>query len=195
MGRIRAFVAVELPQSARLQLAQVQQRLRLSLPDLAYVRPEGIHITLKFLGELSQEQIGAIASSIRTVVNGFPRFRLHVDGLGTFPEYGQPRVLWLGLQGDLKTLRLLAAKLELAMKQLGIPQEDRPFAPHLTLARVRRRLDAQELAALRQLTNQLAGGIGHEFEVTEVSLMRSHLQRGGALYERLETFPLDQTHD
>lgn len=195
MEHIRAFVAVEIPESAREPLIRIQRSLRQSLPSLAYVKPEGIHVTLKFLGEISAEQLPGIAAAVRAATLGFPKFRLSIDGLGTFPAQGQPRVVWLGLKGDLRLLTSLAERLEKAMRELGIPQEDRPFAPHLTLARVRQKLSPEELATLRRLGEKVNGPVGPEFEVTEVSVMRSHLQRGGAVYHRLEAFPLGDNGD
>ncbi len=190
MGQIRAFLAVELPENVLRRLAQVQQRLRQALPNLAYVRPEGLHITLKFLGEISEEQVAAVSRSVRATASRFSRFRLHIEGLGTFPPQGQPRVVWLGVAGDVPILSALAVQVEQDLKRLGLRQEDRPFSPHLTLARVRQRLSAGELTQLRLLGQQLAGKIGREFEIVEISLMRSHLRSGGAVYERLEAYPL-----
>ncbi len=190
---VRAFLAIELPQDALVRVGQVQQIVRDALPDLAYVRPNMVHITLKFLGNVPATLVPEIERLAAPAVGGYRPFRVVISGLGVFPSADSPRVIWLGITGDVTPLSKLAVSLDEALARLNLPREARAFSPHLTLARVRRRLSRSELVSLGNVAHRLRE-VRIEFVVTHVSLMRSHLQRGGAVYERLATFPLRDGH-
>lgn len=188
---LRLFVAVDLPGQVREELGRVQGELRRhDLSHLRWVRPQGIHLTLKFLGETPAGRVAAITEALAGATRGRPGFRLALGAPGTFGGQRRPRVLWLDIIGDIERLRGLQAAVEEALVEIGFPSEDRGFSPHLTLARVpqpARPGTAERIAqALRAMTPPRA-----EFDVREVVLMRSTLQPGGAVYERLAAFPLE----
>ena len=188
---LRLFVAVDLPNEVREALRRLQGELkRQGLSDLRWVRPQGIHLTLKFLGETPAGRVADIRKALSGATKGRRWFRLALGEPGTFGGRRGPRVLWLDVIGDIEPLRELQAAVEGALVKVGFPPEERGFSPHLTLARVRQpaRADTAERVAdaLRAVTPPQA-----ELDVREVVLMRSTLQPGGAVYERLAAFPLE----
>lgn len=188
---LRLFVAVDLPGQVREALGRVQQELRRhDLSDLRWVRPQGIHLTLKFLGETPARRVAAITKALSGATGGRPGFRVALGAPGTFGNRRGPRVLWLDVIGDIQRLRELQTAVEEALVEVGFPPEEGGFSPHLTLARVpqpARPGTAERIAqGLQAVTPP-----GTEFDVREVVLMRSTLQPGGAMYERLAAFPLE----
>ena len=188
---LRLFVAVDLPGQVREGLGRLQEELRrLDLSDLRWVRPPGIHLTLKFLGETPAGRVAAITKALTGATGGQRCFRVALGEPGTFGGRRGPRVLWLDVIGDIERLRVLQAVVEEALLDVGFPREGRGFSPHLTLARVpqpARPGTAERIThGLRAVEPPRA-----EFDVREVVLMRSILQPGGAVYERLAEFPLE----
>jgi 2'-5' RNA ligase len=191
---LRLFVAVELPESWLATMGQAQQALANVLetprtPRLRWVRPEGIHLTLKFLGNVPRAQLAALQDALTVAVPESPGLTLHLGEPGFFSgPGGLVRVLWTDLRGDLRSLEALAGVVEAACAEVGFPRERRRFLPHLTLARVP---DGISLAAndLRQALAKLDTLKAPPLKVDRVSLMRSHLWPGGARYERIAAFP------
>lgn len=186
----RLFVAVELPGQVRRALDELQHDLqRHGLSGLRWVRPEGIHLTLKFLGETSRERLDAIKGSLASSTVGVPPHELSLGELGTFGTPSAPRVLWLDLQGDLDILARLHSQVDAALASAGFPRESRPFAAHLTLARVR---PESSRSVAEPLANAITSVPVPEavVPVREVSLMLSKLGHGGAAYTRLAAWPL-----
>jgi 2'-5' RNA ligase len=186
----RLFVAVELPSEALATLNRLQHELQRYVPGgLRWVRPEGIHLTLKFLGETPRDRVPAIESAIGGGLQGVGKHELSLAEMGTFGSRNSPRVLWVDLQGDSSTLLRLQKQVDRALDAIGYPSEKRPFSPHLTLARVKPeagREVAEPLAEAVRSVNVPAAAI----PVREVSLMLSKLGPGGAVYRRLEAWPL-----
>ncbi|WP_447972643.1 RNA 2',3'-cyclic phosphodiesterase [Nitrospira sp. Kam-Ns4a] len=191
---IRTFVAVELDEPLRAVIGRVQAEMRERLerefrreaPDvrLQWVRPESIHVTLKFLGEIEEGRVAAIGEALERIAASLAPFAVEVGGLGVFPDARAPRVVWLGLSGQVDALVRLAAEVDAALHALGFPREDRPFAPHLTLARVkdRQRDVGRALAASGLLDRAAAAG---SLRVRAIALMKSDLRPSGAVYTRL----------
>ncbi len=184
---MRCFLALETPADAKKLLAGVQERLRRADADVAWVAEENLHLSLKFLGELTAEQIGRLTDRLRAEAARRPGMTLGYAGLGVFPERGLPRVVWAGATGDLEALAGLAAAAERAAEAVGVPRERRPFVAHLTLGRVRSARRIPQLQAA--LEEQRQGGWGGG-PVRECVLYRSTLTPQGPVYEGLERFPL-----
>jgi 2'-5' RNA ligase len=176
---VRAFIALELDPSLRQALGELQQRLRPTLGGIRLVRPEGIHLTLRFLGQASPGQIQAIEPPLATAARSCPPLEARVEGVGTFPDHGSPRVLWLGV--DLPPpASLLQAACERGAVEAGFEPEERPFRAHLTLGRWRERsarpaLPEAELGPTR---------------LDSLVLVRSEMSKGGAVYTPLARFAL-----
>jgi len=189
---VRCFVAVAIPGAVRAALGDVQASLRDRLHGARWVRPEGIHLTLRFLGEIDETMRDSLGKSLRDPVKRCgPAFALRIGGVGTFPPRGRPRVLWIGLESPvddpqaLDRLAVLQSSLERTVHAAGLAPETRPFHPHLTLARFDERGPRAEIAGSE-------GGViaGQRLPVESVRLYRSTLSRSGATYDVLEEYPL-----
>ena len=181
---IRAFIALTPPATLQQTIAEVREVFQhLNLP-WRWVAPECIHLTLKFLGHVPAEHVTTLAYAMEHAAQGQTAFTLRATSLGCFPHTSRPRVLWVGLDDPDQALGSLKARLTAALIPLGFSQEDRPFHPHLTLARAQNvGRSSQLLPILQAYQNRHFG----EFTVTQLHLFQSELQRGGALYTILRS--------
>ena len=188
--RLRLFVAIDLPEDVRESLGRLQSDLRRhDLPSLRWTRPEGVHLTLKFLGETPVSSLPAIEAALARAVRGAQPFRLALGAPGTFGNRRGPRVLWVDVEGDVKPLQQLQAAVERELAATGFAPEERGFSPHLTLARVPQPSPPGLAERVSRALTAVAAPQG-EIEVTELLLMRSRLQPSGAVYSRVAAFPL-----
>ncbi len=189
---LRLFVALELPAPVLTALEKLQEQLRAdrSARAVRWTRPEGIHLTLKFLGETPAPRLDAIRAGLVEVASGHRSLRLQAAGLGCFPNPRAPRVIWVGLSGDLDALGALQEAVEAALAPLGFPTEKRPFSPHLTLGRVQQDAAPADVRALGALVTGTTVGTLGAWQAAAVSLMRSELSRAGARYTCLFRAPL-----
>jgi len=180
---VRQFLAVELSGELRDDLRSLQQQLRTAADGWRWVEPRSIHLTLRFLGDVSPELDERCRQTWRTVAAGAPAFAIRLDGVGSFPQRGRPRVLWVGVREDGSDGRLasLAAAFETAARDIGFEHENRPFRPHLTLARARRSGRAT-LPERHEFVSRSA------LHVDRAVLFRSELMPTGARYSVLEAF-------
>jgi len=177
--RARTFVAFAADAALREQIAALSDRLRPALPGLRWVRPDGLHFTLRFLGPSTRAQLEGLAPRLSAAAAACPRGEARVGGLGLFPERGGPRVLWLGVALPEPVLQLQAA-CEAAAQAEGFPPETRPFRSHLTLGRWRDRVPRPSLPDAEVGTLPLH----------DLTLFLSQLRPTGALYTELARFPL-----
>ena len=179
---MRTFIAIEIPDEIKREMAKVQEKLKRANVDASWTRPEGIHLTLKFLGEVPEAKVSGIMDSLVRAVGDAKKFRLETAGAGAFPNAKNARVVWHGLSGELDRLSALQASVEDAMAEIGFEREDRRFSPHLTLARIKfiRSRDAWQNALDEIKDVRLPG-----FEVGAISLMKSELRREGAVYAEM----------
>lgn len=189
--KARLFVAIELPDDVKRELGGLIDALTVSnISGVRCVRPEGIHLTLKFLGDTDIDRIKAIEAALSGAVEGHSPFQLELAQAGAFPNLHRPRVLWVGVGGDLKALGSLQANVESALDAVGLAKERRGYNPHLTLARIRNGAppssgrDAADILS-KTRTRKNAG-----IPVNEISLMRTELHPDGAIHQRLVSFPL-----
>jgi len=185
MEQIRSFIAIELPDGLKLELAQLEARLKSDRqPWVKWVSPEGIHITLKFLGNIAAETTGEITKAMEEAVQGISPFHLEVKGLGVFPNLRRVQVAWVGIIGEVDKLNQLQKRIETNLIPLGFAPESRVFTPHLTLARLRDQASLDERQRFGQLIASTEFETASAIEVDAVSLMRSQLTREGAIYSR-----------
>lgn len=185
---LRVFCAVELPGEVREEAAAHAARLRRDFPDAraGWARPAGLHITLKFLGEVGAARVRELSRTAGAAAEGFGPFRLSVEEAGTFPPRGAARVLWLGVRDESGSLTRLQSRLEEECGTAGFAREPRAFKPHLTLARVRAPRDAHALSEAHRRST-----FGpHAFHVTDLVVMRSELGPGGSRYTPLSRHAL-----
>lgn len=184
---LRVFLALVPPGEILRRVGEIQGRLRVLLRgDIGWVRPEGIHLTLKFFGDILPGDVARIAALVGEAAARQRPLRLSLGGTGVFPDPRRPRVLWLGLDGDVQPLLGFQRGLEGGLAGIGFPPEGRPFRPHLTLARIR---SPRGLTGLAQALEP--GGAGAAgFVTAAIALVRSELTPRGAIYTRLHDFPL-----
>jgi len=184
--KMRTFIAVPLPKSCHEMLDELQQNLRLLRADLRLVAISSIHLTLKFLGEIEPKLLPDLAEALTESVRPVPTLSLCLRGLGGFPNLRNPRVIWCGVEGDTDRLAQLQLKVENACCDLGFKREERPFRPHLTLARVISKRNLQGLVDYIRIGSELE----REFSVDHINVYRSTLTPRGAIYDILETISL-----
>jgi len=190
----RLFIAINLPEDLLDALTTAQHRLQRKLAGypLRWSRPEGIHLTLKFLGDTDPARIPAINEALMRIAERHAPFDLSVGGLGMFPNARRPNVLWVGVEDAAHYLRYLAADVDKAMARLGWQREKRPFNGHLTLARVKKHAGNQDR---RTIGDIVVGLQGYErlgaLSVQTLHLMRSQLRPDGAIYTEVQVIPLN----
>ena len=194
---MRIFIGIELDDEVRTKIARFLDGVRGFAPDARWVRPESLHITLKFIGEQKSEQAEAVSERLRQV-EGRP-IDIRLGGHGFFPTAKSPRVFWIGIQAG-PELAALAANIDAGVAELGIPREDRPFSPHLTLARggggsgsPKWRKGDGPNSAFAVLEKRLAAMVDLDFgamTAREFILYQSQLSPKGSKYTKLQRFPL-----
>ena len=179
---------MELSAEIGAEVRRIQAGLKGRAPGVRWVRPEGIHLTLKFLGEVDPDRIEEIMRKTEENIQGVTPFSVEIRGVGGFPTAKNPRVIWIGVDDHGGMLKQLQARVERGMEELGFTREGRTYTPHLTVGRLRSRKGigtvAQALDAIR------ASDLG-TMEIREVILFRSHLKPTGAEYTKLGSFPLE----
>lgn len=181
---MRTFVAIDIPETMRSEICALVAALRAATRNIRWTRPEGLHITLKFIGESSLEKVDEITAALRGMPKPAP-FSLAIRGSGFYPHARAPRVLWLGIEAG-RELAGLARQIDATLAALGIPKEDRPYNPHLTLGRVN---GAGKLEAVQALLEQRGAMDLGSFQAAEYSLYESQLSPGGSVYKQLARFP------
>lgn len=184
---LRLFFAVELPRAIREAAAAHSALLREEFPAAraSWPRPESLHLTLKFLGEVEAIRLDALHHAAATAAAALAPFMLTIEGAGTFPPRGVARVLWLGVRDDGGQISRLQFRLDKEGVYVGFPSESKPFRPHLTLARLRAPQSAEAAAALSEAHRRTPFG-PHAFQVLRFALMRSELGSGGPRYTPLQ---------
>ena len=182
---LRCFVAVLLPEGVRAGLAAACAELRQQTRGLSWVRADNLHLTLRFLGQIEPPALERVRDAVTAAAAAVPPFTVRLGGLDGFPPGRAPRVLWAGVSAGHDEMMALHQALATALAARGIPEEGRPFHPHVTLARSRDPRGAGELAGA--LGAELAVG---EARVRALHLMRSELHPGGARYSTVVEAPL-----
>jgi len=185
----RTFIAVELPDTVRAYLTRELARLGRALPSVRWVDPASLHLTLAFLGELDDSALAAATTATQEAATLGAPLLLRTGPLGTFGPRQAPRVIWLGVEGEPARLLALQGILVQRLEDAGFPREARPFAPHLTLARLKTPLAPVALTRLETLLGERRREHAR-WRVEGLSVMKSELGRGGARYTRLHPCPL-----
>lgn len=183
---IRAFVAVELPDAVRAAIGEVEGRLRQRLPRARWVRPEALHLTVKFLGEVDEACLAAFGDRSQSTVGGHGVAAVRLAGAGFFPSASRPRVAWMG--GEAPDLEPVASAVDELALPCGVERDRRRWSPHLTLARLREPWSGAD--AERFL--EVVGALGpFDFECRELVVFSSRLEPGGAVYTPLRRLSLE----
>ncbi len=186
MEQIRSFIAIELPVELKREISRLQEQLKAgSRAPVRWVSPENIHLTLKFLGDIDAAVIDDIKDALQEAVWGISAIRLGAEGLGVFPNNTRVQVIWVGLSGEIDRLQKLQQSIDKELAKLGFPAEKRGFSPHLTIARLRDRANANERQDMGRLVENTRFQSSLDFSVTSIHLMKSQLTREGPIYSRL----------
>ena len=188
---IRAFIAIELPVEIKNNLRARQSRIKSGSGNLVkWVDPENIHLTLKFLGNIKTGDIEAVTAAMQNAAAQAKSFNLQLQNLGAFPNLNRVQVIWVGLGGELDSLLKLQKNLENNLAKIGFAPEERPFAPHLTLGRVR---DTAGIIDKQNIGKAIAGlktETALTFSAPALSLMQSDLRPQGPVYTCLKNIAL-----
>lgn len=185
---IRSFLAFELPEDIKTIVTRVSGEVRKSSLDVRWVRPESIHLTMVFMGDVQSEQIPSMGESVGAVCANHASFTISLKPMGCFPNSRNPRVVWLGIDGDLERMSRFKDDLQSALSPFGIKEEERAFKPHLTLGRFKKPAKSpteleQMLAKYRELSSPACS-------LNELVFFRSDLKPGGAVYTEMSSWPL-----
>ena len=184
----RTFLAVEIGDEARATLTRYTQRLARALPTVRWTTADKLHLTLAFLGELDAEQLSSASEAAFSVAAQTVPFTLALNRPGYFGPSHAPRVIWMGVGGELRALTMVQQRLARELAARSLPRDDKPFAPHLTLARIKRQVDDAALARLHAILDGPAPQPSL-WPVESLAVMRSDLARDGASYTRLLACP------
>jgi len=176
---MRTFIAVGISSEAREKIAQIQAEFRKGDPDVKWVEPKNLHITLKFLGEVGEEKLSGVIEKTSFAVSGISNFRVHLWGLGSFPNLRSPRVVWVGVNEGKTELKNLSERIEENLSYLGFAKEKREFSSHLTIGRVRSPRGRGKLT--KKIEDRERYDVG-EFSVDRVLVMESQLSSKGPTY-------------
>jgi 2'-5' RNA ligase len=180
---MRLFVALDLSNEVRSAISRFYETLRVEIPLAGWARSDGIHVTLKFIGEVQNERVAQIENALSAVNSPAP-VEMNFRGAGFFPDERRPRVFWIGIDST-PNLSEIAAQIETQLEPLGIARESREFKPHLTLARIS---DSRGIEKLREALRRNGPIDFGTIRTNEMHLFQSELGLGGARYTRLKTF-------
>ena len=185
---IRSFLAFELPQDIKTVVTRVAGEIRKSALDVRWVRPESIHLTMVFMGGVPSEQIPSIGEAVGAVCAIHGSFKISLKPMGCFPNSRNPRVVWLGIDGDMERMSRFRDELQAALLPYGIKEEERAFRPHLTLGRFKK--PAKRQPELEQMLATYGDLSSPSCTLNELILFRSELKPGGAVYTKMSSWPL-----
>jgi len=183
---MRTFIAVELPEEIKKQIEELQAPLKKTNAFVSWVKPGNIHITLKFLGEVPEEKINEVFSACEGALKKTSKFKMNLKGMGAFPDFRRPRVIWVGAGKGGEELSDMATKIEEETEKIDYPKEKRKFSPHFTIGRVKSPKNIEKLMELVKSTDFET----EDIKVNEVTVMKSQLHPTGAIYTPLKKIPL-----
>jgi len=188
MEKIRSFVAIPLGSDIISRIEKIHKELKNLPADVKWVRPNSIHLTLKFLGAIDEEAIDSIARAIQNGMKGYEPWSVAVKNVGTFPSLRNPRVVWIGIEDKTAQIAPLQNRIEKELSFLGFNEEKRKFSPHLTLGRVKSPRGKKDL--INYLIDERERAFG-EINIHQVVLFKSDLKPSGAVYTVLREFNLE----
>lgn len=187
---MRLFIAVELPQQIREQIARIVAQLRQVGADVRWEETPKLHVTLKFFGNVEQHRLSNITAGLEELACTIVPFDVQYTGIGRFPPKGDPRVLWIGVREGASALQTLAHAIEESMAALGFEREQRAFHPHVTIGRVKGQTHMRSLLrTMESLTFE-----SQPTRVTHIALVKSELKPSGSVYTILQTFEFTVPH-
>lgn len=185
---MRTFIAIDLSSETKEKLTHLQTELKKSNADVKWVDPENIHLTLKFLGEISEQQAGRIKEALDKITYGLKPFEITLSGIGAFPKLDYPRVVWVGIEKGKNETEEIAKRIEDELEKLEFQKEERGFTAHLTIGRVRSAKNKEQLkTAIQSLNSELQTPNSKPQFISHIILYQSTLTPKGPIYTPLHT--------
>jgi 2'-5' RNA ligase len=184
---IRTFIAFNLPKNIISSISEIQNRFKSYAFKARWVNPENMHLTLKFLGDINYTDIENVSKTIINAVNNHTPVTLAVKGSGVFPGIKRPRVIWVGLTGDIEKLTSIQNDIEENLEKLGFPREKRPFRGHLTLGRIKGKINPKKLLDAMEKCEKFESEL---FIADKIFLFKSDLKSTGSVYTELKSISL-----
>jgi 2'-5' RNA ligase len=184
---VRAFISIEIPDDIKNSIEKAIGELKLILPHIKWVDKKNLHITLKFLGWVEDRKIDNLIDSVTDLAKGFGTIKVGFSGFGVFPDTRHPRVIWVGITEGGDKVKELAEKIEEGLSKEGYREEERGFSPHLTIGRIKEKIDAEALTGFIKENEKASFG---GFVAKNVSMMKSTLMRSGPVYEEVKQIKL-----
>lgn len=181
-NKIRTFIAIELSDEAKQEIERVIEELKKANVLIRWAKSKTVHLTLKFLGGVEEEKLASISESLKKIAKEHTPFGIKMDGIGAFPEWSRPKVLWVGLGGDKSEVISVADEVGSAMAGLGFEKDNKEFRPHLTLGRVKSSKNIEKLKEISDSIEIKAVSI----PVSSLVLFRSELTEEGAIHTPIE---------
>ena len=185
---IRSFLAFELSPEIKEQIGAVSRELKKSSLPVRWVKVENIHLTIIFIGSVNEDAIHDIKEKAHMVVDKFSIFKTRLSGVGVFPDFRRPRVIWIGLNGEIERLSRFRDELQRELKVVGLKEEKRPFRPHLTIGRFKGRLNRD--GELKWILDKYHDISSDPHYLNELILFKSDLKPGGPVYTKMAVWPL-----
>jgi len=178
MAEIRTFICIEIPVFIKEQIIELQNKLKSFGRGVRWVNPAGIHLTLKFLGNVPEEKLNNIAETVQSAMKGLSPITIKIANAGAFPNFKSPRVFWIGVEETTGQLEKYHKLVENGLEKLGYEKENRKFSPHLTLGRIK------SSEGVDKISNELSNTVINfgEFTAEEIIIMKSDLKPSGAVY-------------
>lgn len=196
MDVVRSFIAIDLPADVRAELNSLEDKLKARRhPFVKWVDPESMHLTLKFLGNVTVDSIPQIVDAMSGVAKLHHPFELQVAGTGAFPNWQRPQVVWVGMGGESDKLNDLHRELESALSPMGFSPESRSFSAHLTLGRLRDRVTPDDRRRFAEFAQKVKFETNLSFEVDAIRLMKSQLTPAGPIYSEMAVVRLGLPQD
>jgi RNA 2',3'-cyclic 3'-phosphodiesterase len=188
---IRCFIAIEIPKTVQEKLIAIQNELRkqIEFGRASWVKPGNVHLTLKFLGDVPKNRIEAVNQALKNVASNHPPFSMQIRGIGAFPNMARPRVIWSSVKSGAKEAAELARDINIELSRCGFPLDNKKFNPHLTLARLKSRINLKPFVEIFRQYDEIDGAT---FPVNEIKLIKSQLHPGGSIYTTLQSSALNQ---
>lgn len=180
---MRIFISIEIPEEIKEKIEKLVNSMKLMLTPIKWADKKNLHVTLKFLGWVADEKLPEMKKCIADCVRGFGPFTLNFAGIGSFPDQKHPRAIWVALNEGADRSKKLADKIDCEISRQGFREEEREFTPHLTIGRIKEKVD---VAALSKFVLEHGGTDFGSMKVGHISIMKSTLRRSGPTYEELD---------
>lgn len=192
---MRVFVALDLTPEARKEIEKLLKNLAKKYWKVKWEKSEKVHITLAFFAHLDEEKLALLKEVCQKIAENLTAFALSFKGLGCFPDFDWPRIIWLGLKGDLKSLAGLEQKLRERLKESGFETEKRPFHPHITLGRIKRARGRERREIGRQIKGLRKLDFKSQWLVDKLVIYESKCLAEGSVYRKIKEFSFERIND